>query len=160
MSVATWALLWPWVISAKISDSRPVSPSLRPGQFSPPMLRARKGGSLITMSPAWIASKAATRSRAGKAFDKYPLTPCLQAFSIRSESEVPGVDRYPAGARISDQHADLVMVGFRLCEAVVQDDVNQVGNGDVGVQLGDHHPISVLLENVRDAHHHDVVVVY
>ena len=43
VSVATSALLWPWVISAKISDSRSVSPSLRPGQFSPPLLRGRKG---------------------------------------------------------------------------------------------------------------------
>jgi hypothetical protein len=52
VSVATSALLRPWVISAKISDSRSVSPSLRPGQFNPPMLRARKGGALITMLAA------------------------------------------------------------------------------------------------------------
>jgi hypothetical protein len=42
----------------QFSDSRSVSPSLRPGQFSAPVLRARKGESLITMSPAWIAFKA------------------------------------------------------------------------------------------------------
>jgi hypothetical protein len=56
VSVDTSALLWPCVISAKISDSRSVSPSLRPGQFNPPMLRVPKGGSLITIFPACIAS--------------------------------------------------------------------------------------------------------
>jgi hypothetical protein len=42
VSGATSALLRPWVISAKISDSRSVNPSLRPDQFSRPMLRARR----------------------------------------------------------------------------------------------------------------------
>jgi hypothetical protein len=65
--------------------------------------------------------------------------------------EVPGVDRNSAGARTSDEHADLVMVRFRLRETVVQDDVDHVGNGNAGVQLGNHHAISALLENVRDA---------
>ena len=48
--VATSALLLPWVMSAKISDSRSVSPSLRPGQFNPALLRGRNGGSLITVA--------------------------------------------------------------------------------------------------------------
>ena len=38
-------------------------------------------------------------------------------------------------------------------------DVDDVGNGNVGVQFGDHHASSVLLENVRNTHHHNVVVV-
>ena len=33
--------------------------------------------------------------------------------------EVPGVDRNFVGARIADQHADFVVVGFRLPEGVV-----------------------------------------
>ena len=37
-------------------------------------------GSLITISPAWIASRASTRSEApARALDKYPWTPCLRA---------------------------------------------------------------------------------
>jgi hypothetical protein len=32
-------------------------------------------------------------------------------------------------------------------------------DGHVGVQLGDHDPILVLAENVRQTHHHNVVVV-
>ena len=83
VSVATSALLWPWVISAKISDSRLKSlAAARPVQSAD--AACPKGRLLITMSPAWIASRAATRSRAGNAFDKYPLTPCLRAFSITS----------------------------------------------------------------------------
>ena len=159
VSVATSALLLPWVMSAKISDSRSVSPSLRPGQFSPPLLRAREGGSLITMSPAWIASRAATRSPRPQRFGQIPVDALPAGVLDQVGVEVPCVDRDSAGARVSDQHADLVMVGFRLRETVVQDDVNQVGNGDVGVELGDHYAVLVLLENVGDAHHHDVVVV-
>jgi hypothetical protein len=73
--------------------------------------------------------------------------------------EVPGVDRNSPGARIVDQHADLLMVGFWLREGVIQDDVDQVGDGLVGVQLGDYDAVSVRLQNVRQAHHHDVVVI-
>ena len=38
---ATWALLMPWVITARISDSRSVRPSVRPGRSSPAAVRAR-----------------------------------------------------------------------------------------------------------------------
>ena len=40
-----------------------------------------------------------------------------------------------------------------------QQGVDQVGHGLVGVELSDHDALLVLLENVGDANHHDVVVV-
>ena len=70
VSAATSALLLPWVMSARISDSRSVSPSARPGQSSPVGADARPGGSLTTISPAWTASSAATSSRAGSVLDR------------------------------------------------------------------------------------------
>ena len=52
VSAATSALLLPWVMRARISDSRSLSPSPRPGQSSPTALRARAGTSLMTVCPA------------------------------------------------------------------------------------------------------------
>ena len=60
--------------------------------------------------------------------------------------------------RIAYQHPDLVVVGFGLGEGVVEDDVDGVAQGLVGVQLGDDDSVAVLVEQVRDAQH-DVVVV-
>ena len=40
--------------------------------------------------------------------------------------EVPGVDHHVPGARVVDQHADLIVVGFRLSEGVVEHDVDGV----------------------------------
>jgi hypothetical protein len=54
---------------------------------------------------------------------------------------------------------DLFMVGFPLRKGVVHNDVDHVGLSPVGVELGDHYAVSILLESVCDAHHHDVVVV-
>ena len=69
---------------------------------------------LMMMLPAWIASRAATRSRAGRAVD------ALAAGVVdQLRVEVPGVDRDVAGVRVADEDADLVVVGFWLCEGVV-----------------------------------------
>ena len=70
VSRATSALLMPWVISARISASRSLRPSPRPGQSSPGALRVRAATSLTTTSPECTASKAATSSRAGRVFDR------------------------------------------------------------------------------------------
>ena len=51
------------------------------------------------------------------------------------------------------------MVGFGLGEGVVQHDVNLIGHGPVGVELGDHDPIAVRIEQVGQPDHDDVVVV-
>ena len=63
------ALLLPCVTRAKISDSRSLSPSPRPGQSSPTALRARRTLA-DDVSPACTASSALTNSRAGDVFDR------------------------------------------------------------------------------------------
>ena len=73
--------------------------------------------------------------------------------------EVPGVDHDSAGAGIVDQDRDLVVVGLRLGERVVQHDVDRVVQRAVGVDLGDDDPVAVAVEHVRDAEQHHVVVV-
>ena len=73
--------------------------------------------------------------------------------------EVPGVDHDPAGAGVVDEDADLVVVGLGLGERVVQHDVDVVLDRLVGVDLGDHDPVAVLIEHVRQTDQHDVVVV-
>ena len=73
--------------------------------------------------------------------------------------EVPGVDHDVAGVRVADEDGDVVMVGFGLGEGVVQHDVDLVGHGPVGVQLGDDDPIPVRVEQMGQPDHDDVVVV-
>jgi hypothetical protein len=51
------------------------------------------------------------------------------------------------------------MVGFRLRERVVQDDVDDVTHRLVRVDLGDHNAVAVLVEHLRHAEYQDVVVV-
>jgi hypothetical protein len=80
----------------------------------------------MTISPAWIASSAATRSRAGKALERCPRTPRARALSIRSGLEVPGLHHDVTGVRVADQDADLVVVGLWLSERVVEHDVDGV----------------------------------
>ena len=73
--------------------------------------------------------------------------------------EVPGVDHDVAGVRVVDEDGDVVMVGFGLGEGVVQHDVDRVGHGLVGVELGDDDPILVRIEQMGQPDHDDVVVV-
>ena len=73
--------------------------------------------------------------------------------------EVPGVDHDVAGVRVVDEDRDVVMVGFGLREGVVQHDVDLVGHGLVGVELGNDDPILVRVEQVGQPDHDDVVVV-
>ena len=159
VSAATSALLIPWVIRARISDSRSVRPSARPGQSSPLRCGARAGGSLMTISPAWTASSAATRSRAGSVLDRYPLHSLPAGALDQVGVEVPGVDDDPARSGLRDQDADLVVVGLRLREGVVQHDVDDVLDRLVGVDLGDDDPVPVAVEHAGRYPQHDVVVV-
>ena len=73
--------------------------------------------------------------------------------------EVPRVDRDPSGVRIPDQVLDLRLVGLRLGEGVVEDDVHIVLDRTPGIELGHHDPVTVGLEQVRDPDHQHVVVV-
>ena len=73
--------------------------------------------------------------------------------------KVPGVHHDSAGAGIVDQDADLVVVGLGLGEGVVQDDIDGVLHGLVGVQLGDDHPVPVGVQHLGHAEHDDVVVI-
>jgi hypothetical protein len=73
--------------------------------------------------------------------------------------EVPGVDDDAMLTGMLYEHPDLAEVGFRLGEAVVEDDVDVVGYWLVGVDLGDDDPIAVLVEEVGETDEDDVVVV-
>ena len=72
---------------------------------------------------------------------------------------VPGVDDYSSGAGVVEQDGDFVVVGFGLGEGVVQDDIDDVRDGFVGVQFGDADPVLVRVEHVGHAEHDNVVVV-
>jgi hypothetical protein len=49
---------------------------------------------------------------------------------------------------VVDQHADLVVIGLGLGEGVEQDDIDDVGEGFVGVQFGDPDAVLVGVEQV------------
>src|SRR5690242_10046000 len=74
--------------------------------------------------------------------------------------KVPRVHHDSACAGVGDQLADLLVVRFRLGERVIQHDVDRIVDGHGGVDLGDHHTVSVSVEHLRYAHQHDVVVVH
>ena len=73
--------------------------------------------------------------------------------------KVPGVDHDSARARVRDQNSDLLVIGFRLGERVVQHDVDGVLDWLVRVEFGDDDAVAVLVEHVGHAHQHHVVVV-
>ena len=73
--------------------------------------------------------------------------------------EAPGVDDDATGARIGDEDADLVVVGFGLGERVVQHDVDRVRDVHGGIEFGDDHAVPVPLEHACHAHDHHVVVI-
>ena len=74
--------------------------------------------------------------------------------------KVPGVDHNSTCPWIGHQDGDLVVVGLRLGERVVQNDVDGVLDALVRVELGDNHPVAILIEHVGHAHQHHVVVVH
>jgi hypothetical protein len=74
--------------------------------------------------------------------------------------EVPGVDHHAPGSGAVYEYRDLIVVGLRLCERVVESDVDGVPDGFVGVDLGDDHPVAVLIEHVRHPDQHHLVVVH
>ena len=54
---------------------------------------------------------------------------------------------------------DLIVIGLRLGEGVVEDDVDSVFETHVRVDFGDDDAVAVAVEHVGHAHQHDVVVV-
>ena len=73
--------------------------------------------------------------------------------------KVPGVDHNSPGARIGDKNGNFFVIRFWLGERVIQSYVDGVDESLVRVELGDNHPVAVLIEHVGQAHHHHVVVV-
>jgi hypothetical protein len=63
------------------------------------------------------------------------------------------------GVRVRHEHGDLLMVGLRLREGVVQDDVDLVDDRPAGVQLRYDDTVAVGLEHVGHPDDDHVVVV-
>jgi hypothetical protein len=64
------------------------------------------------------------------------------------------------GPRAVHENRNLIVVGLRLCERVVESDVDGVLDGFVGIDLGNDHPVPVLIEHVRHADEHHLVVIH
>ena len=73
--------------------------------------------------------------------------------------EVPRVHDDVVGTGALDEDGDVAVIRLGLGERVVQGDVDVIAEGLVGVQLGDHDAVAVLVEEVGEADHHDVVVI-
>ena len=61
--------------------------------------------------------------------------------------------------RVVDEHLDPVLIRLRLCERVVEDDVDIIGHWFVRVDLGHDDAVSVVVEHVGETHEDDVIVV-
>ena len=156
---ATSALLLPWVMRARISDSRSVRPSDRPGQSSPVVGRDRPGAGLIDGVAGVNGFERGDQVACGQRLGQVAVGPLAHRTVDQVGMEVPGVDDDPAGVRILDEHPDLVVVGLRLGERVVQHDVDVVLERCVEVDLDDDDPVRVPVEHVRQTDEHDLVVV-
>ena len=61
--------------------------------------------------------------------------------------------------RALHEHADLVVVGLRLGERVIERDVDGVDERLVRVDLGNQDAVAVGIQHRGDAGEHDVVIV-
>ena len=73
--------------------------------------------------------------------------------------EVPCVHGDVAGVRVGHEDGNVVVVSLRLGEGVVQDHIDVIAHGLVGVELGDDDAVTVGIEEVGQPDHDDVVVV-
>src|SRR6476620_11180154 len=109
VSVATSALLLPWVMRARISDSRSLRPSPRPGQSSPTALRARGGTSLMTVSGMHRFQCGYQLSRRQRLGD-VAVRSLLLGVADKIRVKVPRVHHDSACARIGDQNGDFFLI--------------------------------------------------
>ena len=119
VNFATSALLLPWVMRARISDSRSLSPSPRPGQSSPPTLRVAAGHRVHPGSPA--SARRPTRVPAASSISSRVLRAAARWRSSQGESS-----RYrpPRGVRADSPLDGRLTCSDRLGNRVVKDNVD------------------------------------
>ncbi len=149
----------PWVIRARISDSRSVRPSPRPGQSRPLSPPARPGGSLTTSSPGVHRLQRGDELAGGQRLGQVAVHALLAGGLDQVGVEVPGVDDHPRARGLSTStpmcswsDSGWAKQSYSTMSTVSLERL-------VGVDLGDDHPVAVVVEDLGDTHQHDVVVV-
>ena len=128
VSAATSMLLLPWVMRARISDSRSVRPSVRPGQSSPVAGRAWVAWAADDDLAGVNGLQCGDELAGGERLGEVAAGSFGGGAGDQVGMEVPRVDDDAAGVGVVDQHVDLVVVCFGLGERVVEHDVDVVGD--------------------------------